>query len=81
MSLYEKDYIWNPATCNCENGKYLASIADDSVITCDVVIESHDVGTKTIPTNFNKKKAICKTQNFYTLLAFFINYYSIIDSS
>ena len=25
----EKDYIYNPATCNCENGKYLASIMDD----------------------------------------------------
>ena len=22
----KKDYIWNPATCCCENGKYLASI-------------------------------------------------------
>ena len=21
-----KNYFWNPATCNCENGKYLASI-------------------------------------------------------
>ena len=19
----EKDYIWNPSTCSCENGKYL----------------------------------------------------------
>ena len=28
----EKDYIWNPATWSCENGKYLASITDDSVI-------------------------------------------------
>ena len=26
--------------------------------------------TKTIPTNFNEKKATCKTQNFYILLAF-----------
>ena len=26
----EKDYTWNPATCSCENGKYLASIRDDS---------------------------------------------------
>ena len=25
-----KDYIWNPATCNCQNQKYLASIIDDS---------------------------------------------------
>ena len=22
----KKDNVWNPATCNCENGKYLASI-------------------------------------------------------
>ena len=28
-----KDYIWNPATGSCENGKYLASIMDNSVIT------------------------------------------------
>ena len=26
----------------CENGKYLASIMDDSVITCDEIIESYD---------------------------------------
>ena len=31
----EKDYFWNTATCNCENGKYLASIMDDSAIICD----------------------------------------------
>ena len=28
----ERDYVWNPSTCSCENGKYLASIMDDSVI-------------------------------------------------
>ena len=22
----EKDYTWNPSTCSCENGKYIASI-------------------------------------------------------
>ena len=38
--ICEKSYIWNPATCSCENRKYLASIMDDSVITCDEVIES-----------------------------------------
>ena len=31
----EKDCIWSSATCSFENGKYLASIIDDSVITCD----------------------------------------------
>ena len=33
--ICEKDYIWNPGACICENGKYLASIIDDSVIMCD----------------------------------------------
>ena len=34
----KKDYIWNPATCSCKNGKYLASIIDNSVIMCDEII-------------------------------------------
>ena len=50
--------------------KYLASIMDDSAITCDDVIGSYDKETKTIPTNFKEKKAICKTQNFYILPVF-----------
>ena len=53
--VYEKDYVWNPATCLCENGKYLASIMDDSTIICDEVIKSYDEEIKTIPTNFIKK--------------------------
>ena len=36
-----KDYIWNPATRNCKNGKYLTSIIDDSIIICDEVIKSY----------------------------------------
>ena len=36
-------------TCCCENGKYLATIIDDSVTTCDEVINT----TKTVPTNFS----------------------------
>ena len=43
----------NPATCSCENGKCLASIIDDLVITCDEIM---DAETKSIPTNFNEKK-------------------------
>ena len=58
----EKDYIWNPVTCSCENGKYLAGIMDDSAITCDGVIESYHEER-----NFNENKAIFKTQNFYIL--------------
>ena len=68
--VYEKDYVWNPATCNCENGKYLASIMDDLAITCNEIIESYDEETKNIPTNFNEKNITCKTQNFYVLFIF-----------
>ena len=60
----EKDYVWNPATSNCENGKYLASITNDSVIIYDKIIESYEE-KKAIRTIFNEKKATCKTQNFY----------------
>ena len=49
MKKSEKGYIWNPTTCGCENGKYLASIIDNSVITRD---EIKDAETKTIPTTF-----------------------------
>ena len=53
------------------SGKYLSSIMNDLAITCDEVIETYDEETKTAPTNFNKKKAIWETQNFYISLAFY----------
>ena len=53
--ICEKYYACNPATCNSENGKYLASIMDDSVIMCDAVIGSYDEEIKTIPTNLMKE--------------------------
>ena len=59
----EKDCIWNPATCSCRNGKYLASIMDDSEL-----VEK----TRTIPKNFNEKKAIGKMQNLYVLVSFLL---------
>ena len=68
-----KNYVWNPATCSCKNGKYLASIIDDSVIRCDKIIDadaevkSHDEEIKSIPKNI-----ICETKSFYILLAFSI---------
>ena len=37
------------ATCNCENGKYLTSIMDDSTIIFDEIIDVKE-------TNFNKKR-------------------------
>ena len=72
INLCEKGYVWNPAKCNCENGKYLASIMNDSIITSDEVIKSYEKEIKTIPTNFNEKKLTCKTQIFYNLLAFLL---------
>ena len=51
----EKYYVWNPAKCNCKNRKYLASIMDNPVITCEKIIE------ETIPTNLNQNRANCKT--------------------
>ena len=51
---------------------------NDLAIMCDEVIGSYNKETKTITTNFDEKKAICKMQCFYICL--FINYYSIIDS-
>ena len=40
-NICEKDYIWNPVTCSCENG----NIIDDSVISRNEIIEE----TKTVP--------------------------------
>ena len=65
--LCENDYVWNPDIYNCENGKYLASIMDDSTIMCDEIIELYKEET-----NFNGRKAACKTQNFYILLTFLL---------
>ena len=57
-----KSYIWNPATCTCENGKYLAIIIDDSVITSDEIIEEE---IKTATTNFSDKNAKQKNSIIY----------------
>ena len=71
--ICEKHYIWNLATCSCKNGKYLASITGDSMITCDETIDadaeakSNDKETKTIPKNI-----ILETKSFYILLAFLL---------
>ena len=42
IHVYEKDYVWNPSKCICENEKYLASIMDDSKIICDEVINLYE---------------------------------------
>ena len=39
----KKDYFWNPAICNCKDGKYLRSISDSVVVWNEIIEE-----TKTI---------------------------------
>ena len=61
-----KDYIWNPATCPCENGNYLGSIIDDSLITCYEIIDmTKSTSTKTVSTKST-------STNFSILLAFLL---------
>ena len=49
--MWENYHIRNPARYRCENGQYLASSIDDSVITCDEIKEE----AKAVTTNFNEK--------------------------
>ena len=60
VNVDEEYYIWNPSTCSCKSGKYFASIIDDSLITCDEIIDleakSKHEETKKVPTNFNEQK-------------------------
>ena len=69
LCVFEKYYIWNPATCSCKNGLYSGSIIGDSVIICDEIIKE----TKAIPAKRTSTKTVltkCTSTNFYILLAF-----------
>ena len=57
--MSEKGYISNPSTCTCENGKYVQSIIDDSVITQDDIMEA----TKTVPIKFISRNTITTNLN------------------
>ena len=75
-----KSYVWNPATCICENGKFLASIMDDSAIICDEVIESYDEEIKNYSNKSQWKESNLWNAKILYFTCIFINYYSIIDS-
>ena len=64
--IYKTSYIWNPATCSCKNGKYLASVISKSVISCDESIDA--IETKTVATNLNEKKRSLKKIYFISYL-------------
>ena len=71
--ICKKEYVCNPSTCTCENGKCLANIMNDSAITYDEIIYTEEK-------NFNEKDITCKRQNFYLLLAFLLITITFIDS-
>ena len=52
--------------------KILSKYYGCSTIICHQVIDRYNKEVKTIPTNFHEKKVTCKTQNFYSLLAFLL---------
>ena len=65
--------VRNPATCYCENGKYLARIMDDSAIMRNEITDTEAKSNKEeTKTNFNENNANCKMQNFYILLEFLL---------
>ena len=64
--ICQKDYVQNLATCNSDNGNYLANIMNK--IICYETIDFKE-------TNFNDKNIICKTQNLNILLIFLLFYY------
>ena len=57
-----QNITWNPDICSCKNGKYLGSIIDDWIITCDEVINAAENKSKyvmsTLSINFHNKKGI-----------------------
>ena len=74
--MCEKGYTWDSAICSYENGEFVRSIIDNSLITFDKIKED----TKSVPTNFNNKKVTNRTEKILYFTSLFIVYYSIIDS-
>ena len=71
----KKDFIWNPSTCCCKNGKYLTNLIDDSAIKCDEIADADsDVETKSYDeeTIAILKNITYETKSFYILLAFLL---------
>ena len=72
-----KYYIWNPATYSCENGKYLTSIIDNSVITCGEIIDanaearSYNEEIKAVAIYFNGNVKLVK----HKISIFYLHFY------
>ena len=77
-----KDYIWNPATCTCKNGKHLQTIIRDSVIAFNEIIKvtktfpTETTSCKNISTNLTKEKEIVKRKvSIFYLLSYQFPYH------
>ena len=66
-AIAKTSYMWKKIISGillhvvAKHGKYLASIIDDPVITCDEIIEAV---AKSYQRNFNEKNANCKRKTF-----------------
>ena len=69
----KKDYSWNPSTFNCEESKYLKSIADTVIRHDEIVPVIDTVSTKitnTIATNVSINSDNKKVRYYYILSIF-----------
>ena len=80
----KKDYIWNPATCTCKNGKYVVSVIGDSVITCDEIIEATKSTSNRNRSSKKYFKKSCSNKKYFNKFLYFtclfINDHGINDS-
>ena len=42
----KKYFSWNPSTCICENGRYLKSVLDNSLIECSEITNVTDSASR-----------------------------------
>ena len=52
---FKKGHIWTPAKCTCENGKYLGSLIDNSVICEETIETTKTFSTKNISKSLDEK--------------------------
>ena len=60
----KKGFIWNPATCSCENGGNAGSITDDLVITFDGITDAAVSASTKVSCSVPIKAANIASPNF-----------------
>ena len=77
VNFCEKDYIWNPFTCSCKNGKKLVSIMDDSVITYDEIIDTEATSDNKEEKKDSSKKIWRKKCNLWNIKFLYFTFFFI----